>query len=44
MKKRDALLEMKQKEYMKLVIDVPVKVIPLFFQSSQEIGLRTALN
>ena len=39
MKKRDALLEMKQKEYMKLVIDVPVKDIPLFFQSSQEIGL-----
>ena len=30
---------MKQKEYMKLVIDVPVKDISLFFQSSQEIGL-----
>ena len=38
-KKKDALLELKQKEYMKLVIDVPVKDFPMFFQACQEIGL-----
>ena len=38
-KKREALLELKQKEYMKLVIDIPVKDFPIFFQACQEIGL-----
>ena len=38
-KKKDALLELKQKEYMKLVIDVPVKDFPIFFKACQEIGL-----
>ena len=37
--KKDELLEVKQKEYMKLVIDVPVKVLPTMFQICQEIGL-----
>ena len=37
--KKDELLEVKQKEYMKLVIDVPVKVLPTVFQICQEIGL-----
>ena len=30
---------MKQKEYTKLVIDVPVSELPTFFQTCQEIGL-----
>ena len=30
---------MKQKEYMKLIIDIPVKELPTFFQFCQELGL-----
>ena len=33
------MLELKQKEYMKIVTDVPVKDLPIFFQRCQEIGL-----